>query len=86
MRSMVAATVLLCATMAAPALQAQVLDRVIEEDIRVRLPLLPCTVPGVAIRIENRFRFRSVSSSCPNRAENQARTLPNAKMKSSLPG
>jgi len=51
MRSMVAATVLLCATMAAPALQAQVLDRVIEDDIRVRLPLLPCTVPGVAIRI-----------------------------------
>jgi len=51
MRSMVAATVLLCATIAAPALQAQVLDRVIEEDIRVRLPLFPCTVPGVAIRI-----------------------------------
>ncbi len=51
MRVMVAATVLLVASMAAPPSQAQVLDRVIEEDIRVRLPLLPCTVPQVAIRI-----------------------------------
>ena len=51
MRVMVAATVLLAGTMAAPVSQAQVLDRVIEEDIRVRLPLLPCTVPQVAIRI-----------------------------------
>src|SRR5262245_46868505 len=28
-----------------------VTNRIIEEDIRVRLPLLPCTVPGAAIRI-----------------------------------
>jgi hypothetical protein len=51
MRLIVAATVLLAATVTAAASQARVLDRVIEQDIRVHLPLLPCTVPGVAIRI-----------------------------------
>lgn len=51
MRSLLAATVLIVATLAAASPLAQVTNRVIEEDIRVRLPLLPCTVPGVAIRI-----------------------------------
>ena len=37
---------------AAPATaQAPVTDRIIEQDVRVRLPLLPCTVPQAAIRI-----------------------------------
>ncbi len=31
--------------------QLPVTDRIIEEDVRVRVPLLPCTVPQVAIRI-----------------------------------
>jgi hypothetical protein len=31
--------------------QLPVADRIIEQDVRVRLPLLPCTVPQAAIRI-----------------------------------
>ena len=46
-----AAIALLAATLAADARQSPVTDRIIEEDIRVRLPLLPCTVPQAAIRI-----------------------------------
>jgi hypothetical protein len=46
-----AAIALLAATPAADARQSPVTDRIIEEDIRVRLPLLPCTVPQAAIRI-----------------------------------
>jgi hypothetical protein len=42
---------LLAAAISASSSQALVMDRIIEEDIRVRLPLLPCTVPGAAIRI-----------------------------------
>ncbi len=42
---------LLVATLAAPSAQIPVTDRIIEHDIRVRLPLSPCTVPQAASRI-----------------------------------
>jgi hypothetical protein len=42
---------LLVPVIASGSARAQVTDRIIEEDVRVRLPLLPCTVPGAAIRI-----------------------------------
>jgi hypothetical protein len=41
----------LAATLAASSSQLPVTDRIIEEDVRLRLPLLPCTVPQAAIRI-----------------------------------
>ena len=41
----------LTASIAASPAQLPVADRIIEEDVRVRLPLLPCTVPQAAIRI-----------------------------------
>ena len=46
-----AATPLLVATLAAHTSQSPTTDRIVEEDIRVRVPLLPCTVPRAAIRI-----------------------------------
>jgi hypothetical protein len=46
-----AATPLFVATLAAQAPQLPVTDRIIEEDMMVRLPLLPCTVPQAAIRV-----------------------------------
>jgi hypothetical protein len=36
---------------ASPSQQSAVTDRIIEQDVRVRLPLLPCTVPQAAVRI-----------------------------------
>lgn len=50
MRLIVGATVLIATTLAASP-RAQVSSRIIEEDIRIRLPLLPCTVPQAATRI-----------------------------------
>ena len=48
------ATVLAGVTLSVSSASSQgtvVLTRIIEEDIRVRLPLLPCTVPQAAVRI-----------------------------------
>jgi hypothetical protein len=41
----------MAAAMATSPAQAPVIDLIIDEDVRVRLPLLPCTVPQVAIRV-----------------------------------
>ena len=45
------ATSFMTAAMAVSPAQLPVTDRIIEADVRVRLPLLPCTVPQAAIRI-----------------------------------
>jgi hypothetical protein len=42
---------LMAAALAGPPAQSSVTDRIIEHDIRVRLPLSPCTVPQAASRI-----------------------------------
>lgn len=46
-----AAPLIVMAVAASSSAQTRLTDRIIEEDVRVRLPLVPCSVPQAAIRV-----------------------------------
>jgi hypothetical protein len=80
------ATVLAVITIAGSGVSSQetaVTTRIIEEDIRVRLPLLPCTVPSAAVGIAVSLPVPLGIELVPERAQRKGRSIPSAKMRSS---
>ena len=61
---------------AASSAQLPVTDRIIEEDVRVRVPLLPCTVPQAAIRIAESLPVPLGLELVPEPCAEQGKTYP----------
>ena len=73
---------LMAAAIAASSSQAPVTDRIIEEDIRVRLPLLPCTVPQAAVRIAESLPAPLGLELVPEPCGEKGKSLPTSRTRS----